>query len=561
MVSTASSFVLLYITLKIWRFLYVRSKTKPATEINCLDKVFEDFERNSYNKKIVEGLNEDLLQIMCNTKKKEYEKIFRKVFNIVAKLHDYNESRTYSYLHQNFSSILNDKILSTKYPGIDKTAMEYLREKLKKFRKEYLGNLLYKLHYEDYKLKYQAYVRMITRTIRRIITIEFEYMDIFKDIAFAISTLSYVGGPQAIYDYPYNFTSVIVVFFFASIVTPIWIATFELATNNAGLIFLQTEEKLTPLKKVGYRVLNFVFCFFNPILLANSEDIYEERFLKATRSNCNDATKKLKIYQKCQLQVATYRNIDLGLEVYYQILVQLMLVLLAQSETPTVEGLQAMFNQKTNIFGIELSAVTFLVLSIAWSLKSCIFVGVKEIEAEKAFMPLTSKLTAILWSTFGVLRRVLTMTSFFIPCLGFFSILHHHKTEQIPFKARLEYAEKFVISPEDKIELRGLEKTVFWSDLDRWNYTDPKYPNAPDYTIYTGLSLKHYFFAYLGISLVHFLALLVAKFFTARKFRNCVDKTRKFIHLLKNQNFSIPYIDWDNILSDGTIDEYRKQFR
>ena len=104
------------------------------------------------------------------------------------------------------------------------------------------------------------------------------------------------------------------------------------------------------------------------------------------------------------------------------------------------------FNQKTIILGIEVSAVELLVFSVAWSLKSCILVGVRELKVEKVFFPLNSRLVAILWCTFGVLRRVITMITFFIPCLGFFSILHHHKKELIPFKSRLDYAEKYGIS-------------------------------------------------------------------------------------------------------------------
>ena len=125
------------------------------------------------------------------------------------------------------------------------------------------------------------------------------------------------------------------------------------------------------------------------------------------------------------------------------------------------------------------------------------------------------------------------MITFFIPCLGFFSILHHHKKELIPFKSRLDYAEKYGISPNDTIELRGLQETVYWSELDRWNYTDPSNPTAPEYTIYTGLSLKIYFFAYLLISMLHLFALLMTKIFTARNFKNFQNKTRKFIHILK----------------------------
>ena len=550
-------FVLIYIFLRLWRFQKVRhSKSREyfqVEEMRSVNEVFIEFERHHIDEEIVENINLDLLKIAMNSKGKENEKMLRKFFNIVAKLHDCNESTTFLYLHQNCHSILSDKIISAKYPGIVKKTLDFIENLI---QKDWITKLL------D-KLALSTYLYAILKTVKRIVIIEFEYMDAFKDFAFATSTCIYTGGIIAIYNYPKNFASVIVMFFFVSIILPSLIASFEIAVNNPGLIFLETERKLKVLKKMIYQAANIMLWLINPILLANSSDVQEERFVEAINGNDKDQTLKiLNSYHKCNLQIATYKRIDLGLEVFYQMLVQLLLLLLAKSKTPTTEGLESMFNQRTTIFGIEFSAVTLLTLSILWSLKSCIIVLVKHIQAEKVYLPTTSKIIITLWTLFGVLRRVLTMVAYFIPGMGLFSILNHHKAEQIPFKIRVEYAaENWGVSSMDKIELRGLEETVLWSDLDRWNYSDPQNPTAPHYSIYTGMIFENYMYTLLIITAIHITVLLLVKIFTARNFKNFDGMTKKFVHILENQNFSSPFLDWDNISKYGTREDYQRQFR
>ena len=110
-------FVLIYVFLKIKRFQKFRNSTPKEyqqgqmVEMKSKNEIFIEFERNHLNEEIVENITLDLLKITMNVKEKENEKMLRKFFNIVAKLHDFNESRTILYLHQNFNSILNDKIL------------------------------------------------------------------------------------------------------------------------------------------------------------------------------------------------------------------------------------------------------------------------------------------------------------------------------------------------------------------------------------------------------------------------------------------------------------------
>ena len=76
----------------------------------------------------------------------------------------------------------------------------------------------------------------------------------------------------------------------------------------------------------------------------------------------------------------------------------------------------------------------------------------------------------------------------------------------MPFKVRLDRAK--TISSEDKIALYGLNETIYWNQLDRWNYTDD--PTPPNYTLYTGLNLKETFVAFLVISAIQLFAILGA---------------------------------------------------
>ena len=86
--------------------------------------------------------------------------------------------------------------------------------------------------------------------------------------------------------------------------------------------------------------------------------------------------------------------------------------------------------------------------------------------------------------------------------------------------------------PNDKIELRGLNQSVRWGELDRWNYTDVATP--PPYTLYTFLTLKEAFQVFLIIMGAHTLLMLIVKMFTSTQFRTKTNLLGKFIHIIQN---------------------------
>ena len=242
------------------------------------------------------------------------------------------------------------------------------------------------------------------------------------------------------------------------------------------------------------------------------------------------------------------------MEVTVQVTVQILILLLYKTETPTTGGLTTIFDQTA--FGLD--PETFFVLSTSWSLLSCVRMHLKLISLEKGFCKFTTKFFIFLWGTFANLRRILSLVALFIPSLGLFSLLNHWKWDQIPFKARLDYALTHPISPNDQIKLFGVNETLFWSDLDRWDYSNPNNPTAPLYSTYTLLSLKHTLLAGVGLLVVHILAILIVKLLTSPDFKRRGQHTKKFIHILENVNHAAPFSDWEE--GDHSIQEYEFRF-
>ena len=160
---------------------------------------------------------------------------------------------------------------------------------------------------------------------------------------------------------------------------------------------------------------------------------------------------------------------------------------------------------------LEIDATSLLVLSISWSIFSSVRMHTKLTALEKGFAKFTTEFFIFVWGTFAVLRRILSIVALFIPSMGLFSLLHHWRWEQLPYNARLEFARRGFLTPEDKIVLYGLNETIYWSELDRWNYTEPQDPQPPRYSIYTGMSLQETFIAGAALLVVHFIGLLIVK--------------------------------------------------
>ena len=252
------------------------------------------------------------------------------------------------------------------------------------------------------------------------------------------------------------------------------------------------------------------------------------------------------------------RDVILGTETFVQIILQALILLLSSTQTATTGGLDTIFNEES----LNLHPTTFLSLSIAWSLFSFTRAHTNNIAAEKGFCPITSKIFIFAWGTFATLRRVLSTIALFIPSMGLFSILHHWKAEQIPYSARKFVKLYFGPGPDEKIGLYGFNDTIFWSELDRWEYTgpfNPKPSRPPHYNLYTLLSLQQTFIAALILSLFQFIVIFAVKNKTSVDFKVEPRFINKAIHVLENLHFATPFKDWDD--GDYSVVKFKKRLK
>ena len=159
-----------------------------------------------------------------------------------------------------------------------------------------------------------------------------------------------------------------------------------------------------------------------------------------------------------------------GVEIFYQIGLQVVLLLLTRTDTATVGGFETFFQKDPeNYFGIDFTPKAIIFLSVLWSLKTAILLHVKILSMEKGFFGFKAKIAAFLWGLVASVRRVLGIVAFFIPCLGLMNLLWHWHAEQYPFSARKAQVMRQGVtpSPNERIQLYRMKEEVLWTDLDR----------------------------------------------------------------------------------------------
>ena len=195
---------------------------------------------------------------------------------------------------------------------------------------------------------------------------------------------------------------------------------------------------------------------------------------------------------------------------------QVTLLLLTQTKTATVGGFEAYFG-RDSLFGVKIKPSDLIILSVIWSLKTLILMHVKSLSLEKVYFSFKVKVVAFFWGLVSCVKRVLVIVSFFVPSLGLLDLLWHWHAEQYPFQVRLNLAKRSNMTPSQdaKIELYNMTEEVAWSDLDRWSYENPQDPEAPHYTLYTGLTLQQTFTSFLVLLYFHLIAIMAVKIFTS----------------------------------------------
>ena len=182
-------------------------------------------------------------------------------------------------------------------------------------------------------------------------------------------------------------------------------------------------------------------------------------------------------------------------------------------------------------------------------LRTSYFTTLKSIAIEKPFFPTTSKLTLFPWIMISATTRVMVLVLYFTPGFGLFSILSHWKFEQIPYGERYRN-----LTPTDVLYLH--KANVTWSDMNRWDYSDPTNPTPPPYTLYTAFTLTQYFVGFWVIFFLHVISNVIIKKICSKHFRkNCKSVLAMLLHGVENTNMATVWQDWD--VDKGTREDHR----
>ena len=122
-------------------------------------------------------------------------------------------------------------------------------------------------------------------------------------------------------------------------------------------------------------------------------------------------------------------KLELGIETIYQLTLQLILLLIAKSETRTSEAFDVVFKNDFSKWTIIVS----LILSTSWSFISCSLAHIKGLMTNRNYFPIVSKIIAGLGAMISIIKRVSCIIIFFTPPLGLFNLLRHLQAEQTKF--------------------------------------------------------------------------------------------------------------------------------
>ena len=214
------------------------------------------------------------------------------------KIHVKNENQIHFCLHKKLDPKVVKNILDSKFPGYVACCIEYL---------ENLAGKKFITKIQDKKKSEK--VKEIIGTIVGIIKVEAKYVDMFKDIALSILMLEAIGGFQAIIDLPTNFSCVIVMLMFGSIIIPLFLSTLHLVVNRHQII---EESNFSRMRKYITIIICWIFSFLNPIILDAYYHELKEDVRKMTENYSNGAMKVLKRSKNIKKETVQFHKIELG---------------------------------------------------------------------------------------------------------------------------------------------------------------------------------------------------------------------------------------------------------
>ena len=257
----------------------------------------------------------------------------------------------------------------------------------------------------------------------------------------------------------------------------------------------------------------------------------------------------IKKLEETKYQVSKFVQGDLAIEAHLQIIISIVLLILANSETRTISGLKALFENETLFYLPNSLALTF---SITWSLWSCISSHMKGVFKRRSYSNPKYFLSLLTYTSSSIALRVFSCILFLTPGLGLFNILRHLQGEMYP-----HYAPFHKKNHTDQFHF-GNAPPIPWTQISRWTYIDYKKGYPPNQTLYTLFSGESYCLILMITLVINSILQMLFKRWTNPKVYSKFSGIDVLIHGTGCCLLPYPMQTWDEAKGSMTIHKLRK---
>ena len=398
------------------------------------------------------------------------------------------------------------------------------------------------------------------------------FVDVVRDLTLVAILIAMTGQSINLDDITL-FPNVVILILLGTVLVPLFLSALQTSYKHPLTIFefsVWNSYKKNPAGKWELRFLRtlvFSFYLLVPAILVNNKEKAKHRrqsleeqgkkeYLKEGTVNNSilEEQEAIEIYleEVSQAQLIFKRD-QLGMEVWIQKSIQLMMLLLGNTSYPVASGLQGIFNKDFPIFNssnvesylpqdfydiqdffaslrANVDKDLMLTLSISWSFMTGIVTFIRIYSEQKGgMMSLSAKMTLGLRALFFFVTRISCIVAFFGPFLGLFNIMSHWHAEGLQL---------------EKKTLSNLHsKGSFWT-----NETVRLMFREQNYTNYTIVTLQKAFFLFLGLLLLHGVAIFILKKKVSEHFK-LSSFPKKIGHVVQSLHVPDVYKDFDVDLS------------
>ena len=391
------------------------------------------------------------------------------------------------------------------------------------------------------------------------------------------------------------FQNVVIWILIATVAVPLVVSAVQTSARHPLTIFEFpvwqnfTAEQPGRYKFAFIRLLVFFCYIFMPAILINNKEkaklrrqVLEEQGKEEYDSKEGMVTNET-LEEQEQIETyldevrkthLVYKKNEAALELVAQQSIQLTMLLLSMTKYPVASGLQGIFGKDfstiVNFLGLDLDLGDFLLLlSVSWSFRTGALSFLKIHSEQKAGMlsgaaKVVLGLRALLFSVI----RIGCIVAFFGPFLGLKDCMAHWHAEKFelegellkmisPTPASLEpifkEAKKKRINP-DYLKTLLQDSNSFWEK----ETVDLLY-REQDLTNYTLVTLQTAFFVFLGVLLLHGIAIFILKINVSWHFKS-TGWLNKMGHVLESLHVPDVYKDFDVDL-DGEEERTTEQYQ